>query len=433
MSPLQQLHGKARDTIRGGLLAAMSRRGDVTGVLLDPRMAIDPYPAYDWLRERGPLVPSNLGPMTTTHELVNALLRHPAVVSANARREELMLASMPPGMRWLFRGPDRTGVVDPLGAESMIGMDGPEHARLRTLVSSVFTPARVERLRPRLEEIAEELLDAAGGQGDVDVMHVLAGPLPVRAICEVLGVPPSDAERFRRWGRAGAVDLDSMAPAHEQHAATQALVELEAYFDRLISEREHTGGDDILSALIEAESEGGRLNRRELITMAVLLLFAGFETTVNLIGNGTAALLAHPEQAQDLRADPSLVPGAVEEMLRYDTPVQVVARIATRELRLGGAQVPAGEMISLLLGAANRDPAVFDDPHRFDIHRPNARRHLSFAAGPHHCLGASLARLEAQVAFAALLRRGVPRPAGEAVRRRTYILRGFERLPVALG
>lgn len=265
-------------------------------------------------------------------------------------------------------------------------------------------------------------------------MTGLAGPLPVRAICELLGVPAADAPRFRRWGAAVAADLDSLSPAHRQRAATQALRGLEDYFERLIAQRRHDGGDDILSRLIDAESEGGRLNQRELITTAVLLLFAGFETTVNLIGNGTAALVRHPEQVALLHEDPSLIPGAIEEMLRYDAPVQVVARVPATDVDIAGTHLPAGQMVSLMLGGANRDHEVFAQPHRFHVRRPNARKHLSFAAGPHHCLGASLARLEAEIAFTALLERFETLTlAGRERRRRTFVLRGFTSIPLSTG
>lgn len=426
----QAVTGVVRDSVRSGVLAGMRRRGDLTGRLLDPAMFTDPYPTYDWLREQGRVVRADLGVITTSHEMCSAVLRHPSVVSANATRDSFT-AGTPAFIRWLFSSPDRTGLIDPIGADSMIGMDGPDHTRLRRLVSSVFTPAAVERLRGRLEAITDELLDEAMARREFDVMSALAGPLPVRAICAVLGVPERDIPRFRSWGGAIAADLDSLSPAHRQRQATNALRELERYFDDLVERRRGEPGDDILSRLVAAEADGSRLSHRELVTMATLLLFAGFETTVNLIGNGTAALLDHPEQYALLREDPGLIPGAVEEMLRFDAPVQTVARVTTRDVEICGERLPAGVMVSTMIGGANRDPRVFEHPERFDVVRPNARAHLSFALGPHHCLGASLARLEAQIAFARLVER-LPRleAAGPRRRRRTFILRGYRSVPV---
>lgn len=328
-----------------------------------------------------------------------------------------------------------TGVVrDSVRSGVLAGMRRRGDLTGRLLDPAMFTdpyPTAVERLRGRLEAITDELLDEAMARREFDVMSALAGPLPVRAICAVLGVPERDIPRFRSWGGAIAADLDSLSPAHRQRQATHALRELERYFDDLVERRRGEPGDDILSRLVAAESDGSRLSHRELVTMATLLLFAGFETTVNLIGNGTAALLDHPEQYALLREDPGLIPGAVEEMLRFDAPVQTVARVTTRDVEICGEQLPAGVMVSTMIGGANRDPRVFEHPERFDVQRANARAHLSFALGPHHCLGASLARLEAQIAFTGLVDR-LPRleAAGPRRRRRTFILRGYRSIPV---
>lgn len=427
---VQATTGVVRDAVRTGVLAGLRARGHSTGRLLDPHMVVDPYPTYDWIRAQGPAFQAEMGIVTASHDVCGAVLRSPSVITATSVRDTHMDGTSPL-MRWLFGNPDRSGLIDPLGPDTMVGTDGADHARLRSVVSAVFTPNAVSALRPRLEEIAAELVDETARQQTFDLMTSLAGPLPVRAICEVLGVPTRDVDRFARWGSDIAADLDSLVPAHRQRAATRSLRDLKAYFEELVPARHRTPGDDILSRLITAEAQEGRLSEREIVATAILLLFAGFETTVNLIGNGAAALLRHPEQLRLLQEDPTRIPRAVEEMLRYDAPVQLVGRIPTTDLCLASADLPEGVMISLMIGGANRDPAVFEDPGRFDVLRPNAAKHLSFAAGPHHCLGASLARMEAQIAFTALLERfehlelaGTPR------RRKTFILRGYRSIPV---
>ena len=274
------------------------------------------------------------------------------------------------------------------------------------------------------------MLEEARREPTFDLMSSFAGALPVTAICELLGIPEQDRARFKKWGGDVAADLDALTPAHQQRAATAALGEMQAYFEKLLPWRRVNPGDDILSQLLEGDGDD-RLTERELLVLSCLLVLAGFETTVNLIGNGAMALLQHPGQLAILRDDPALIPAAVEELLRFDAPVQVIARVAAEDLEIAGAHIPAGVMLSVMIGGANRDPAVFDDPARLDVTRDNARRHLSFANGPHHCLGASLARLEADIAFTLLLDR-VPdlRLAGPPKRRRTYVMRGYQSIPL---
>lgn len=430
MQAIQAVSGAARDVVRSGMLAGLRLRGQSTGKLLDPAMIRDPYPTYRWMRDHGPMVVTDMATSTAHHDLCNAVLRHPKVETASGRLPHLF-DDQPAVMRWLFGYPKRPGLIQPLGPESLIGMDGPSHTRLRRLAGGAFTRSAIERWRPRLTSIAHELLDDALAEPSFDLMSTFAGALPVRAITELLGNTDVDLVRFRQWGTAIAADLDTLAPAPQQRAATRALEEMNVYFSDFLARKRSDLGDDLISDLIREEQDGDRLSPRELTAMCVLLLFAGFETTVNLIGNGVMALIRHPEQLALLREDPALIPGAVEEMLRWDAPVQTVSRIPTETIEVGGARLETGTLITLMLGGANRDAAVFADPDRFDVLRPNARKHLSFAAGPHHCLGAALARLEAEVAFTALLER-LPnlQLAGKPTRRPTFILRGYRQLPL---
>jgi cytochrome P450 len=291
---------------------------------------------------------------------------------------------------------------------SMLISDPPEHTRLRGLVSQAFTPKRVRQLAPRIEAIAHELLDAALVGPEVDLVEALTYPLPVIVIAEMLGVPTEDRARFKAWSDALVAPLGSIffAPPSPELVETLRRVRkaFEEYFKSLIDARRREPRDDLLSALVAAELEGSRLSFQELLTMLVLLLVAGNETTTNLIGNTVVELLAHPVALAELRADPSLVPGAIDEVLRFSSPVQMDPRRATRETEVQGVTVAPEEFVLCWLGSANRDEAVFDRPDAFDIHRQRSP-HLSFGFGPHYCLGAALATLEAEVALRVLLAR----------------------------
>ncbi|MBY5161071.1 cytochrome P450 [Salsipaludibacter albus] len=433
-----QFHGLVRDSARMVAFAAMRRRGGLVGELFDRASLVDPYPMYERIRTTGRVLHTPLGHMTSHHDLCDTIARRPSTTTGTAvRRDTIGGASRV--QRWLFSQPDRTGLVDPLGPQSMIGVDGTDHARLRRLVSRAFTPASIEALRPRLGSIARDLAADLPTDEPFDLMDRFANVLPVLAICEVLGIPEADHRRFKAWGSALAVDLDAAALAHRQRAGTRALRELGDYLADLVAARRRDPGDDLVSALVAVEEDGDQLTDRELLATCMLLLLAGFETTVNLLGNGTAAMLAAPDQLDWLRGDLGRLPGAVEELLRFDAPVQMVVRIVGEPMDVpvvdehGGdvGTLPAGAPVVLQLAGANRDPAVFDDPDHLDLSRPNARRHLAFASGPHYCLGAALARLEGEVGFAALLERlGTMRAAGTPTRRSSFVLRGFQTLPV---
>lgn len=352
----------------------------------DPALRGEAHGMWARMREHDP-VHTTIGPVTgneiwlvTRYADCETLLRHPAV----GKQPEQ--AGLPAG----------TVIGDELLARSMIQLDPPDHTRLRRLVNKAFTPRIIARLEPRIRELVDGMLDAAERRGNVELIADLAFPLPVTVIAELLGVPAGDRERFRAWTKA-ALTGDVVAAA-EAHAA------FGAYLDDLVVRRRAEPMDDLLSALVAAEDQGERLDHAELLGMVFLLLIAGHETTVNLIGNGVLALAEHPTAWAELVADPSLAPGVVEEVLRYDGPVEVApVRFAYEDIEVAGTTIPRGALLGLVLLSANRDPAEFDDPDVFDLHR--GAPHLAFGHGIHFCLGAPLARLEGAIAFQQLARR----------------------------
>jgi hypothetical protein len=391
------------------------------GRLFASRSRPDPYPLYARLRSLGPVRLAPLGLwVLSRYDDVSALVHHP-VVSSEGRTKLFEL---------FFRGESESLRT------TMLFRDPPDHTRLRRLVSKAFTPRVVEELRPRVQEIADGLLDASADRATIDLLADFAHPLPLIVICELLGVPPRDRDRFarhvvaiaKRFNPTPSVMLSRRTAQRGQEAAR----DLEQYFRALIAERRERPGDDLLTALVAAEDDGARLSEDEIVAMCALLLVAGHETTANLVGNGMVALLRHPDQLARLRHDPSVIDSAVEEFLRYDTPAQMIVRTVGGDIELNGTTIKQGELVLVMLGAANRDPAQFRDPERLDIARQN-NRHLAFATGLHYCLGAPLARLEAQVAFTTLTRRlidmrlGVDHPTW----RNTIALRGLQSFPLA--
>ncbi|MGY1806666.1 cytochrome P450 [Blastococcus sp. SYSU D00669] len=386
-----------------------------------------PFALYEQLRAAGPLTSSSLGLVTTSHALAQEVLRSEAFGVGWDR------SSAPAPIRWALEHGDEldaSGVAEP---PSMLVVDPPDHSRYRRLVSRAFTPRAIAAFEPMVERTAHELLDALDCEdGVVDLVERYAAQLPVLVIAELLGVPVDRREDFLRWGEAGAATLDPGLPLRRYLRAERGLRELHAFlrghFDRLRREP----GDDLVSRLVGLPGEEA-LSERELHATVMLLLGAGFETTVNLLGNAVVLLDAHRDQWDALRAAPEGWAGAVEEALRHDSPVQITGRTARSDVELAGRRLPAGARVTLLLGAANRDPEVFAGPARFDVTRPNAREHLAFSGGVHYCLGAGLARLEGVVGLRVLTERfpGL-RVAGSPVRRDLQTLRGFETLPVRL-
>jgi len=315
----------------------------------------------------------------------------------------------------------------------MLAVDPPDHTRYRKLVSRAFTARAVAALRTRTEEIANGLLDGLEGRSGVDLMEDYASLVPATVIAEMLGAPVSMSRQFLAWGAEAAKSLDAGLPFGEFRRSERGLRALQRWMEGHFEHLRAHPGDNILSALVHAQSAEGRLTPDELTATAMLLLAAGFETTVNLIGNGVALLDAHPEQRERLRGEPGLWPGAVDEILRFDSPVQRTGRIAYRDTEMAGEHVAAGRPVVTLLGGANRDPEVFAEPQRFDVGRPNAGEHVAFSSGIHYCLGAGLARMEGEVGLRALFDRFPDLALDGAPRRRpTRVLRGYDAMPVQL-
>jgi cytochrome P450 len=317
--------------------------------------------------------------------------------------------------------------------KSMLVSDPPDHTRLRALVSKAFTPRMIEQLRPRIIAIVGELLERMAERGGaLDLISDFAYPLPVVVIAELLGVPPEDRVKFHEWSNVVAASLDPLVPPELADRVVGARESLHAYLRAIIAGRRKEPRADLISALVAVEERGDVLSEPELVIMCTLLLIAGHETTVNLIGNGMLALLRHPDELARLRADPNLVGSAIEELLRFDSPVQMTGRIATEAVTIGGHTVEAGQWVLPLLGAANHDPAQFSEPDSLNLRR-NPNPHVAFGRGIHFCLGAPLARLEGQIAIGALVRRFANlQLAGEPVRRKQITLRGLQALPVAI-
>jgi cytochrome P450 len=321
-----------------------------------------------------------------------------------------------------------------IGMQSMLVMDPPDHTRIRKLVNKAFTPRRIAGLRGRIEELVREELDAVAGQHEFELIAALAEPLPAIVIGELLGVPAEDRVQFKQWSTQLIQALGAATLEERQRMGESAGESLLAYLGGVIAERRREPRDDLISAMLQAQEESDALSDGELLATSNLILIAGHETTTNLIGNGMLALLREPEQLGLLRADASLVPSAVEELLRFDGPVQATIRVATEDVAFGDQGIPAGSLVMVNIGAANRDPEVFADPDRLDIGRdPNP--HLGFGFGAHFCMGAPLARLEAQIAIGELVRRF---PKLELVDeapayRENPILRGLKKLELKLG
>jgi hypothetical protein len=393
---------------------------------LSPDFIRDPYPHYARLRNTDPM-----------H--VNA---HGAFVASRHAEASLVMRDKRFGKDYVERTIRRYGpkIMDEPVFRSMshwmLQQDQPDHTRLRGLVVKAFTARRIEDMRPRIQEIVDQTLDAIIGQGHMDLIEDYAFRLPVTIICDMLGIPEDHRETFYKSSRDGGRLLDPVPLTPEEiQQGNAANMMAQMYFQQLFDLRRKTPGDDLITQLLQAEEDGSKLTNEELTANIILLFGAGHETTVNLIGNGLLALHRNPDQLALLKSNPSLITNAIEEFLRYDSSVQMTGRVALEDIEdLGGKKIPKGESVLCLLGSANRDPAVYPDrPDRLDITRPNVRP-LSFGGGIHFCLGAQLARIEAEVAISSLLRRLPELKLDDAENpqwRPTFVLRGLKQLPAS--
>lgn len=406
--------------------------------LFSPAFHTNPYPTYATLRQTTPIIRTHLTDgqpvwVTTRYADAVAILKDKRFSKVRPSGFDFPDQLPLPGVLRPVLQPMLLALINrtfgPLD-RNMLDLDDPDHARLRRLVHKAFTPKMIEHLDSRIQIITDELVDAMLAKGEADLIEDLAFPLPITVIAEMLGIPVEDRDKFRRWSNA-IVDLTAMSDALRSIPDVMAL---NGYLRRFINDKRANPGDDLVTGLIQAEEAGDKLTEDELLAMIMLLLIAGHETTVNLIGNGILALLQHSEQMTQLRANPELIHGAVEELLRYDSPVSLATeRYAVEDVTMGAVTIPAGEMLLVGLGAANRDPAQFPDPDMLDLTRdPN--KHLAFGQGIHYCLGAPLARMEGATAINTLLRR-MPNVelavAPEQLEwRKSMIMRGLVALPV---
>ena len=394
--------------------------------LLDPALRADPYPLYGRIREHGPMqLPDSNLTVFSSYAHCDDVLRHPAAASDRLKSTV--------AQRMIAEGT----APRPFGPPGFLFLDPPDHTRLRRLVSKAFVPKVVKALEPDITALVDSLLADAGADEPFDVLAGLAYPLPVAVICRLLGVPLDDEPQFSRASALLAQSLDPFvtvtgAAGEGFEDRMQAALWLRDYLRELIARRRRDPGDDLMSGLIHVEESGDQLTEEEIVATCNLLLVAGHETTVNLIANAILALLRDPAQWAALVTDPGRVAGVIEETLRYDPPVQLIGRIAAEDMPIGGVTVPQGDNMLLLLAAAHRDPELVERPDEFDPQRPTIR-HLGFGKGPHFCLGAPLARLEATVALTALTARfPAATLAGEPTYKQNVTLRGMAELPLAL-
>ncbi|MBT3535141.1 MAG: cytochrome P450 [Rhodospirillaceae bacterium] len=387
-----------------------------------PDFLRNPYPAFQQLRASAPIMRTDMGFwVASRYEDVTAILRDKRFGKCYVERTEKN------------HGPE---IWDqPVYASMrnwMLVMDPPDHTRLRKLVARAFAPRRLKALRPRVQQLVDDSLDAVEAKGEMDFLSDFAFPLPVHVICDMLGIPAEERNFLFDGSRVSGrlIDPTPMSP-EELKQVNEGHMEQVAFFRSLFERRRKTPDDDIITELLGAADDGDKLSDDELIGNIILLFGAGHETTVNMLGNGMLHLLSNPEEWEKLKADPSLVPSAVEEILRFDSSVQMTGRTALEDVEIGGVTIPAGEAVLNLLGAANRDPEQFDGAEDFKIDRPNVQP-TSFGGGIHHCLGAPLARIEGEIALATLIKR-LPNLAlanDDPDWRLTFTLRGLSTLPV---
>jgi cytochrome P450 len=402
----------------------------VKRVVFDDEILQDPYPTYARLHEEGPIHYLDVGSKWAVwsvigHAECSSVAKDPRL---SAKRAQQMLLPLPLSRQAEFSELAR------MFSLWLIFMDPPEHTRLRKLLNKGFSPAAIEALRPQVETIVDRMLKPLQHGSEVELMGEFANPMPVRIISEMLGVPQELHDTFVNWSRAIAVFRGTPDRTVEQaQAAQDALIALTDFFRQTVEERKRNKGNDLISLLIDIEEEGEVLTEEELYAQCIALLFAGHETTRNLIGNGMYTLLQYPEETAELREKPDMIRTAVEELLRYESPVQFTARVLKEDIEICGQHIPRKWSVLCMLGAANRDPKRFKEPNQLDLKRLN-NQHLAFSAGPHACIGGQLARLEGQVAILNLVQRFPkmqltgPRPEWAS----TFGLRGLKSLPVIL-
>ena len=428
----QRLHWLAQHGFVRGGASIGARRGDLPARLIaDPTVKADPVPFYEEVRARGPLVRSRIGYITADHAIGHELLR------SDDFRVLSIGSNLPAPLRWL-EGRARDKLLHPLRPPSLLAVEPPDHTRYRKTVSSVFTARAVAALRDGVEQTAVTLLDQLSREpGVVDIVDRYCAQLPMAIISDILGVPDADRRRILEFGELAAPSLDFGLTWPQYRRVQHGIAGFNFWLAEHLQQLRRNRGDDLMSQLIQKAESGSKetyLDESELHAVAGLLLAAGFETTVNLLGNGIRMLLDTPEHLHTLSQRPELWPNAVEEILRLESPVQLTARLALNDTEVAGTLIKQGEVVVVYVAAANRDPAVFADPNRFDIERDNAGKHLAFSGGRHFCLGAALARAEGEVGLRAFFDRFPDvRSAGAGSRRDTRVLHGWSTLPVALG
>jgi cytochrome P450 len=366
-----------------------------------PRFASDPYPFYRRLRQKYPLRKDPIAPVWVAlrYDDVVSVLRDPRF-----KKEPFISDALPDAARRQFGLPEARDAAVEGEPLAMLFLDPPRHTRIRAVFNKAFVPRTLNALRPRIQQIADGQIDAGERRGAMDVIQDLAVPLPIKVIAELVGFPPDDYERLKKWSDDFAAALTINPTAEKQERSNQSREEMRGYFEQIVANLRAKPQENLICTLLAANENGRLLSPMELFANCTLLMAAGHETTTNLIGNGLLALLRNPDQMKLLRDNPELISSAVDELLRYDSPVQWIARVANEDLELRGQRIKRGDIVIGSLGSANRDPEVFDDPDRLDIKRKNGK-HIAFGHGEHYCIGAMLARIEGEIAIGTVIRR----------------------------